>query len=260
MKSISDYYINTENRPISRNLSININGNRIPGLNLNMLVVGGSGAGKSQFVARPVLMQQSGSFIITDPKGELLQSCGEMLKEAGYVVKVLNLLDANGMASSNHYNPFMYVKSETDIQKLITNLFANTTKEGENASDPFWPNAERLLLTALFLYTWMEKPKKEQNFRTVMDLLAKAEFETDMRGNKIDSELDEIFNALEKQSCETSEFEGMGLVCRHPAVLAYNKAMRGAPDTVRSIITCANARLININEDLLALMKKGCNG
>ncbi len=158
------YFINTENRPISNNLSININGNRIHRLNLNMLVVGGSGAGKSQFVARPCLMQQSGSFLITDPKGELLQTCGEMLKEAGYAVKVLNLLDANGMSESNHYNPFMYIKSETDVQKLITNLIVNTTKEGSTAQDPFWENAERMLLTALFLYTWMEKPKEEQTY------------------------------------------------------------------------------------------------
>lgn len=252
--NLARYFINTENRPISNHLSININGNQIHRLNLNMLVVGGSGAGKSQFVARPVLMQQSGSFIITDPKGELLQTCGQMLMEAGYDVKVLNLLDANGMATSNHYNPFMYIKSETDIQKLITNLFANTTKEGETAPDPFWENAERMLLTALFLYTWMEKPKEEQNFRTVMDLLAKAEFQTDARGNKLDSELDKIFDELEIRCCEDSEFKGDGFVCRHPAVLAYNKVMRGAADTVRSIIISANSRLINVNEDILALM------
>ncbi len=248
------YFINTENRPISNNLSININGNQIHRLNLNMLVVGGSGAGKSQFVARPCLLQQSGSFLVTDPKGELLQTCGEMLKEAGYAIKVLNLLDANGMSESSHYNPFMYIKSETDIQKLITNLIVNTTKEGSTAQDPFWENAERMLLTALFLYTWMEKPKEEQNFRTVMDLLAKAEFQTDPRGNKLDSELDKIFEELEARECENNEYEGVGLICRHPAVLAYNKVMRGAADTVRSIIISANARLINVNEDILALM------
>jgi type IV secretion system protein VirD4 len=148
------------------------------------------------------------------------------------------------------YNPFMYIKSETDVQKLITKLLGITTKERGTPPEPFWEYADRKLLTALFLYTWMEKPKEEQNFRTVMDLLAKAEIRTDARGNRLASELDRIFDELETRSCENSDFEGNGFICRHPAVLAYNKVMRGAADTVRLIIISVNVRL-----DIFKLIK-----
>lgn len=248
------YYINTENRPISRNLSININGNSIHRLNLNMLVVGGSGAGKTQFVVRPCLMQQSGSFVITDPKGEILQTCGQLLEEVGYKILVINLLDANGMAKSSHYNPFKYIRTETDVLKLITNLVANTTPKGATANDPFWTNAEMLLLEALMFYVWMECPEKERNFRKVMDLLEKAEFETDNKGNKLPSELDGIFSELEERIKTENEIAGKGRVCKHPAVLAYNKVMRGAADTVRSIIISANARLNRMFDEILSVL------
>ncbi len=246
--------INTENRPISSNLSINVNGNKVHRRNLNMLVVGGSGAGKTQFVVRPILMQQSGSFIITDPKGEILQSTGEMLKEAGYKILVFNLLDANGMLKSNHYNPFKYIKSQTDILKLITNLIKNTKPPEATQGDPFWENAEKLLLQAIFFYVWMECEERERNFRKVMELLEKAEFQEDARGQKLDSELDKIFSELESREKERNDSNGNGGVCRHPAVLAYNKVMRGAADTVRSIIISANARLACINNEILTLL------
>ena len=247
-------FINTENRPISRNLSINVNGNKIHRLNLNMLVVGGSGAGKTQFVARPCLMQQSGSFVITDPKGEILKTCGQMLEEASYRILVLNLLDSVGMMKSNHYNPFVYLRSETDVLKLITNIMTNTTPENAAPKEPFWDNAEKLLYQALFFYVWMECPKVEQNFRKVMDLLEKAEFEEDARGNKLPSELDDIFSALEEREKSRNYAEGKGAICKHPAVLAYNKVMKGAADTVRSIIISANARMAVMNNDILNVL------
>lgn len=247
-------FINTENRPISRNLSINVNGNKLHRLNLNMLVVGGSGAGKTQFVARPCLMQQSGSFVITDPKGEILKTCGQMLEEEGYRILVLNLLDSVGMMKSNHYNPFVYLRSETDVLKLITNIMTNTTPENAAPKEPFWENAEKLLYQALFFYVWMECPKEEQNFRKVMDLLEKAEFEEDARGNKLPSELDDIFLALEEREKSRNYAEGKGEICKHPAVLAYNKVMRGAADTVRSIIISANSRMAVMNNDILNVL------
>lgn len=247
-------FINTENRPISRNLSINVNGNKIHRRNLNMLVVGGSGAGKTQFLARPCLMQQSGSFVITDPKGEILKSCGKMLEEAGYRILVLNLLDNVGMMKSTHYNPFVYIRSETDVLKLITNLIKNTTPKDAAPKEPFWENAEKMLYQALFYYVWMECPKEEKNFRKVMDLLEKAEFEEDARGNKLPSELDRIFLELEEREKSRNYAEGKGAICKHPAVLAYNKVMKGAADTVRSIIISANARMAVMNNDILSVL------
>lgn len=248
-------YINTENRPISRNLSINVNGNNIHRRNLNMLVVGGSGAGKTQFLARPVLMQQSGSFVITDPKGEILQTCGQMLKDAGYRILVLNILDAIGMAKSTHYNPFVYIKSETDLLKLITNLFENTKQKNEGrAENPFWDNSAKMLLQALMFYVWMECPEKKRNFRMVMELLEKAEFSTDIRGNKLPSELDIMFEELEERTIAENEAAGRKMICRHPAVIAYNKIMRGAPDTVRCIIQTLNSRLVYMTNDILSVL------
>lgn len=247
-------FINTENRPISRNLSINVNGNKIHRRNLNMLVVGGSGAGKTHFLARPCLMQQSGSFVTTDPKGENLKSCGKMLEEAGYRILVLNLLDSVGLMKSTHYNPFVYIRSETDVLKLITNLIKNTTPKDAAPSEPFWENAEKMLYQALFYYVWLECPKEEKNFRKVMDLMEKAEFEEDARGNKLPSELDRIFLELEEREKSQNYAEGKGAICKHPAVLAYNKVMKGAADTVRSIIISAHARLAVLTNDILNVL------
>lgn len=214
----------SKNRILSQNLRLSMN-TRKTRLNLNFLVIGGSGAGKTLFMVKPNLMGLTSSFIITDPKGEIARCCGGFLKAHGYRVRVLNLVE---MEHSNGYNPFRYIRSETDIVKLITNLIANTTPKNAQSNDPFWEKAESLYLQAIFLYVWMECSPKEKNFRMVLKLLNEAEVNAD--GSP--SELDRRFRRLERKKGSS-----------HPAIVQYNKVVRGAGDTVRSIIISANARL-----------------
>lgn len=213
-----------KNRILSQNLRMSMN-TRKTRLNLNFLVIGGSGAGKTLFMVKPNLMQLTSSFIITDPKGEIARCCSGFLIAHGYRVRILNLVE---MEHSNGYNPFRYIRSETDIVKLITNLIANTTPKNAQSNDPFWEKAESLYLQAIFLYVWMECPPKERNFRTVLKLLNEAEVHAD--GSP--SDLDRRFRRLERKKGSS-----------HPALIQYNKVVRGAGDTVRSIIISANARL-----------------
>ena len=212
------------NRILSQNLRMSMD-TRKTRLNLNFLVIGGSGAGKTLFMVKPNLMQLTSSFIITDPKGEIARCCSGFLIAHGYRVRILNLVE---MEHSNGYNPFRYIRSETDIVKLITNLIANTTPKNAQSNDPFWEKAESLYLQAIFLYVWMECPPKERNFRTVLKLLNEAEVHAD--GSP--SDLDRRFRRLERKKGSS-----------HPAIIQYNKVVRGAGDTVRSIIISANARL-----------------
>lgn len=164
-----------------------------------------------------------------------------MLKNNGYNVKVINLID---MARSDCYNPFSYIREETDVIKLITNLIANTTPKGANPADPFWEKAEGMFLQALFYYVWLEVPPKRRNFETVLKLMGKAEVKE--KGKP--SQLDIIMSALE----ETSP-----LGANHPAVKQYKKCMRGAGDTVRSIIISANSRLAFLeNKKILRILSK----
>lgn len=230
------------NRIISQNVRMSLNFRKI-GLNGNILVVGGSGAGKTFYVVKPQLMNmpERCSFICTDPKGEILRSCGQMLKNNGYRVKVINLLE---MEKSDCYNPFSYIREETDIIKLITNLISNTTPKGATPSDPFWEKAEGLLLQALFYYVWMEEPLAKRNFETVLKLLSEAEVTEQNKPSRLDVRM----RFLE----ETSP-----LGANHPAIKQYNKCMRGAGDTVRSIIISANSRLAFLeNKQVLRLLSK----
>ena len=204
---------------------------------------GGSGAGKTFYEVKPNLMQMphNCSFICTDPKGEILRSCGQMLKDNGYNVKVINLLE---MDKSDCYNPFSYIREETDIVKLITNLIANTTPKGSTPSDPFWEKAEGLFLQAIFYYVWLEEKPSRRNFETVLQLLGEAE--VTQQGKP--SHLDVRMKFLE---------ENNPLGPNHPAVKQYNKCMRGAGDTVRSIIISANSRLAFLeNKQVLRLLSK----
>lgn len=138
------------NRILSQNLRMSLNFRKLK-LNGNILICGGSGAGKTFYEVKPNLMQMphNCSFICTDPKGEILRSCGEMLKNNGYNLKVINLLE---MDKSDCYNPFSYIREETDVVKLITNLISNTTPKGATPSDPFWDKAESLFLQSIFYY------------------------------------------------------------------------------------------------------------
>lgn len=190
-------------------------------------------------MVKPNLMQLTSSFIITDPKGEIARCCSGFLIAHGYRVRILNLVQ---MENSNGYNPFRYIRSETDIVKLITNLIANTTPKNAQSNDPFWEKAESLYLQAIFLYVWKECPPEERNFRTVLKLLNEAEVNAD--GSP--SELDRRFRRLERKKGSS-----------HAAVIQYNKVVRGAGDTVRSIIISANARLgILENPQILRILDK----
>lgn len=230
------------NRILSRNVRMSLDFRRLK-LNGNILICGGSGAGKTFYEVKPNLMQmpRDCSFICTDPKGEILRSCGEMLKNNGYSVKVINLLE---MEKSDCYNPFSYIREETDVVKLITNLISNTTPKGASPSDPFWEKAEGLLLQAIFYYVWLEEPPAKRNFETVLKLLGEAEVTEQNKPSKLDVRM----RYLE----ETSK-----LGPAHPAVKQYNKCMRGAGDTVRSIIISANSRLAFLeNRQVLRLLSK----
>lgn len=236
--------VNTMNRHISENIQMTID-TKATDLNNNIFVIGGSGAGKSFKFAKPNLMQMFGSYVVTDPKGEMVRDSAGFLKKHGYKIKVLNLLNAKEMKKSIHYNPFKYLKEDTDVIRLINQMIANTTPKGASAgSDPFWEKAETMLWLALFFYVWkegvvMSDGSVRRNFPAVMELLKKAEFKTDSRGNKIDSELDKMMSRLEQENAD------------HPAVVNYNKSMRGAADTVRSIIISANARLAVMGNDVI---------
>ena len=236
---------NTKNRQLSKHLLMSLD-TRVTDLNNNILVIGGSGAGKSYRFVKPQVLTLSSSFIFTDPKGELLRDCGGFLKECGYEVKVLNLLNADGMKHSSRYNPFQYIRTGIDIEKLITNMIQNTTPKNSMQSDPFWEKAETMLWQALFYYVWEHEPAGNKNIPRVLELLAMAEFEEDSRGNKKKSRLDEMFDSLQEQEqkrMEKEREEGKIPAPMDPAVTAYNSCMRGAADTVRSIIISANARL-----------------
>ncbi len=230
------------NRILSQNVRMSLD-TRYTKLNNNVLIIGGSGSGKTFYEVKPNLMEmpKNCSFIATDSKGELVRSCGKMLKDHGYNVKVINLVE---MEKSDCYNPFAYIRQETDVIRLITNLIANTTPKGSVSNDPFWEKAESLFLQALFYYVWLEEKPATRNFKTVMNLLAEAEVKEQGKPSRLDVRM----KFLE---------ETHPLGSNHPAVKQYNKCMRGAGDTVRSIIISANSRLAYLeNQQVLRLLSR----
>ena len=242
-------YINTRNRQLSEHIYMDYSVRAEHKRNANILIVGGSGSGKTQFWVRPNLMRCTGSFIITDPKGEILKTTGPFLELMGYIIKVLDLTK-NGMYKSNHFNPFKYITDYTDLQKFVEAFVKNTTPKDAQKGEPFWENAEKLGLEALFAYAWLEAPEGEKNFKTVMNLLKMADVIEDAHtGERIPSKLDEIFDELEERGIAKNYEESGREICTHPAVIAYNKAMRGAADTVRSIILSINARMQRLSSD-----------
>lgn len=225
-----------DNKIFSANLRMNLE-DRVTERNNNVLVIGGSGSGKTFFYVMANALQNAfTSLIYTDPKGELLRKLGNILIAFGYKIKVLNLID---MEKSDRYNPLRYIRTEEDILKLITNIFANTDNPNTTKNDPFWENAEKLFLQALMLYEWMEGPKqgRKPSFRGVMELLKKAEIPEDE--NKL-SDLDKLMYELDPT---------------HPALIAYLKIRRGAADTIRTVFTSLNVRLAYLqNEKLLRIL------
>lgn len=199
--------------------------------NLNVLVVGGSGAGKSRFYVQPNIMQMNTSFVVTDPKSELLKSTGKMLKNNGYDIKVLNLVN---FAESDCFNPFKYLHDDKDVIKLINNLIANTTPKTARTSDPFWERSETALLQALIFYLVYKAPEYEQNFSTVMTMLEYAATDGDEDENRV-TPLDILFNNLELE--EPS----------HIAVKQYKVFKHAAGNTVKSILTSCAVRLAAFN-------------
>ena len=245
------------NRVYSQNVKIGMDGDKTR-INNNTLVIGGSGAGKSFLLLAPNVYQASsdskfpGSYVFTDPKGELLQKNGKFLQSRGYKIRVLNLT-TEGMAESDCFNPFDYIRRESDIDKLITNLFANTTDKNASKGDPFWEKAEMMFLQSLFLFVWMEGEKfgYPKNFNSVMDLLGMAEVHDDEKAQK-NSPLNKLFDELvEKTKNEKNGGE------KHPAYIKFKKSVGGAADTVRSIIISANARMtIFENSEVRRLLEK----
>ena len=220
-------------RILSQNLRLSMN-TRKTMRNNNIFCIGGSGAGKSMFLIKCNIMEMQGSFAATDPKGELLGSAGNYLKANGYQIKVFNLISPK---ESNKYNPFSYIRTETDVLKLITNLIKNTTPKKSSSNDPFWENAEKLFLQALFYYVWMEMPPGRKNIVSVLELLAEAK-----REKEEPSRLDRRMELLARSSPLGED---------HPAVRQYRKVMDGADNTVKSIIISVNARLAFLENEAI---------
>lgn len=242
-KAIADKDKNkNKNRILSNNVRMSTD-TSVTGLNNNMLVIGGSGAGKTFFIVKPNIMQMmlNNSFIATDPKGEIARATANMLKKNGYNVKVLNLID---MAKSDGYNPFRYIREENDVVKLVTNIISNTTPKETSPTDPFWEKSESMFLQALFYYVWLEMPPNRKNFQSVLDLLSEAEVDAKGKDSKLTKKM--------KQLAKTSKLKQ-----NHPAYKQYMKVIRGAGDTVRSIIISANSRLALLeNPQILRILSK----
>ncbi len=194
--------------------------------NKNVLVVGGSGSGKTRFFVKPNLMQMHSSYVVTDPKGTILTECGRMLKRNGYHIRVLNTIN---FKRSMHYNPFAYIHSEKDILKLVNSIIINTKGEGEKAGEDFWIKAERLYYSALIGYIWYEAPEREKNFTTLLEMIDASEAREDDVSFKIPVE--ELFDELEEKSPD------------HFAVRQYKKYKLAAGKTAKSILISCGARL-----------------
>ncbi len=224
----------TLNKILTRNVFIGLDG-RKHRRNLNILVCGGSGAGKTRFFAKPNIMNANTSFVCLDPKGELLRDTGNLLKHEGYEIKVVDLIN---MEKSHCYNPFVYLRDDNDIQRLVTNLFKNTTPKGSQPQDPFWDNAAKMLLLALVFYLHYEAPEDEQNFPMVMDMIRAGEVRED--DDDFHSPLDILFERLEMNKPE------------HIAVKYYKGYRSGSGKTLKSIQITLISRLEKFNLDSLA--------
>ena len=215
--------------------------------NKNIVVIGGSGSGKTRFFVKPSVMQMNCSMVITDPKGTLIEECGKMLAKGPpkkdkngnimkdksgkvvhepYVIKVLNTIN---FSKSLHYNPFAYIRSEKDILKLVTTIIVNTKGEGEKASEDFWVKAEKLLYTALIAFIWYEGDEEEKNLNTILDLL--NESETREEDETYQNPVDMMFQELEERDPQ------------HFAVRQYKKYKMAAGKTAKSILISCGARL-----------------
>ena len=194
--------------------------------NKNVLVIGGSGSGKTRFFVKPNLMQMHSSYCVTDPKGTILVECGSMLANGGYAIRVLNTIN---FKKSMHYNPFVYIRSEKDILKLANTIIANTKGEGEKSGEDFWIKAEKLYYQALIGYLWYEAPEEEMNFATLLEMVNASEAREEDESFK--NAVDLMFEDLERRSPD------------HFAVRQYKKYKLAAGKTAKSILISCGARL-----------------
>ena len=224
----------SENKLMTQNVSIGLNAKKHR-RNLNTLVCGGSGAGKTRFYCKPNLMQCNSSFVILDPKGEIVRDVGKLLEAKGYEIKVLDLIS---MKKSHCYNPFVYLRSDNDIQRLVTNLFKSTTPKGSQSNDPFWDTAASMLLLALVFYLHYEAPEDEQNFAMIMEMLRAGAIEDEEEPRP--SPLDNLFSELEYENPD------------HIALKYYHSYHSGSAKTLKSIQITLAARLEKFNLESLA--------
>ena len=224
----------SENKLMTQHVSIGLNAKKHR-RNLNTLVCGGSGAGKTRFYCKPNLMQANTSFVILDPKGEIVRDVGKLLEAKGYEIKVLDLIS---MEKSHCYNPFVYLRSDNDIQRLVTNLFKSTTPKGSQSNDPFWDTAASMLLLALVFYLHYEAPEDEQNFAMIMEMLRAGAIEDEEEPRP--SPLDNLFSELEYENPD------------HIALKYYHSYHSGSAKTLKSIQITLAARLEKFNLESLA--------
>ena len=226
----------TANKLLTQHVRIGIDG-RKHRRNLNVLVCGGSGAGKTRFYCKPNIMQANTSFVVLDPKGEIIRDTGGLLEKKGYEVRVLDLIN---MEKSHCYNPFRYITSDNDVQKLVTNLFKSTTPKGSQSSDPFWDTAASMLLLALIFYLKYEAPEEEQNFPMVMEMLRAGDVSEE--DESYYSPLDSLFYDLEMRQPD------------HIAVKYYKAYHSGSVKTLKSIQITLAARLEKFNLESMAML------
>ena len=239
IKEVKKKYLQSpfnNNKILTQNIGIGLNACKHL-RNLNTIVCGGSGAGKTRFYCKPNIMQCNTSYVILDPKGELIRDVGNLLKKKGYNIKVIDLIN---MEKSHCYNPFVYIKSENDVQRLVTNLFKSTTPKGAQSNDPFWDTAAQMLLLALMFYLIYEAPEEEQNFNMVMEMLRAGEVKED--DDSYFSPLDSLFFDLETENPN------------HIAVKYYKDYRSGSAKTLKSIQITLSARLEKFNLEGLALL------
>lgn len=227
-----------ENKLFTQKTRMDIHG-KIKNVNLHTVVIGGSGAGKTRYYAKPNIMQCNTSYVVLDPKGEIIKSVGYMLEDEGYEIKVIDLID---MSKSLGYNPFHYIQSDKDVLKLITNLIRNTTPKGSSTNDPFWEKSETALLEALMLYLYHYAPEDEQNFTMVMEMLNYAEVKEDE--DDYESPLDELFKRL-----ETIDSNSL-------ALKQYKIYKQAAGKTAKSILISVGVRLAAFNLEELASLTR----
>ena len=223
---------------LTQHMKISTNAQKIQ-RNLNVLVIGGAGAGKSMYYARPNLLQANTGYIVLDPKGELTEDCGSFLREEGYTVWVLDLKHPE---QSDGYNPFEFLETQDDVLQLVDNLFDNTTDADARKGEQIWDDSAKALLRSLIFYVQEECPKEKQCFATVMEYLRKAKTQEDVMGNPQVSELDAAMDALANKQITQGRNPD-----RSPAWRSYQEYRSGAAKTMQSVLFTLNARLSKFN-------------